>query len=104
MMSERNRERIFRLTNGRCAYCGKVLDFNKFHIDHVLAKSVGGKDKFNMLPSCPICNLSKSNLSLEQFRSKIENLTYIETGKIALIRNYWEIKPKKIKFYFEELF
>lgn len=97
-----NRKNVFNIMGGRCAYCGKKLDFNTFHIEHVVAKSKGGKDKNNLFPSCAVCNLQKNNLSLEEFRKKIENLAYIKTGKIGFVNNYWKITPKKIKFYFEE--
>ena len=96
------RKEIYNITNGRCAYCGCELDFNNFHIEHFIPKSKKGNNFNNLIPSCPTCNLVKGDLLLEDFRKKIENLVYIKTGKIAIINKYWKIKPKKIKFYFEE--
>lgn len=98
-----NRKEIFNITKGKCAYCGCKLDINNFHIDHFVAKANGGKNKNNLLPSCCLCNLMKSNLTLEEFRKEIENLIYLDTGKVGLINKYYKIKAKKIKFYFEEM-
>ena len=44
----------------KCAYCGKPL--SKAHQEHFIPLSKGGGyTKRNIVPSCPKCNLSKSN-------------------------------------------
>lgn len=96
------REDIYNITNGKCAYCGCKLDYNNFHLEHFIPKSKNGVNYNNLIPSCPTCNLVKGDLLLEDFRNKIESLAYVKNGKIGIINKYWKIKPKKIKFYFEE--
>ena len=96
------RIKIYNSANGKCTYCGESLDINNFHIDHFIPKSSGGKNPKNLVASCPLCNLIKGNLSVEEFRKKLENMALIKTGKIGIINKYWNIKPKKIKFYYEE--
>ncbi len=65
------REYVWRLTDGKCVYCGVTLirggaatDEDKdhtFHVDHVIPASAGGPDHVNnYVPSCARCNLSKS--------------------------------------------
>lgn len=97
-----NREKIYQITNGKCFYCGCNLNFDEFHADHFKAKSVGGKQSKNLVPSCADCNLCKGNLSIEQFRHKIENLLE-ERFAGKMIKKYYGIKRNEIKFFFEEV-
>ena len=65
----------------KCAYCGIDLSGERFHLDHFIPKRRGkyrdetkerGKDTFeNYMPSCPQCNASKSDLSIEDFRERV---------------------------------
>ena len=101
-MAKHLRETIYNRTNGRCAYCGCQLDFNNFHMDHIIPRAEGGKTKDNLVPSCPDCNLCKGKLSLEEFKEKIQGiLTKTHQGRI--VAKYYGAKPKPIKFFFEEL-
>jgi len=53
---------IFNRDDGRCCYCEKELTFQEATLDHVLAKSLGGKStEENLVLSCAPCNLKKSN-------------------------------------------
>lgn len=72
---------IFSSHNEKCAYCGRLMQHRDMHIDHIVAQhmeSTHDKDVLqylfeleqesfivdsieNYLPSCPACNLSKSN-------------------------------------------
>ena len=64
------REKVFKKTNGRCIYCGSIISYDNFHIDHKNPKSNLKKDFDNidnLFPSCCDCNLSKGNLSIENF-------------------------------------
>lgn len=97
------REKIFNKTNGKCIYCGCDLEFNNFHIEHKIPKSKLRKNKNNienLFPTCVDCNLLKGDLDLEDFRKKIENLMFFDT-KCRTIKKYYNVEPKKIKFYFE---
>lgn len=95
------RRKVFDLTNGRCSYCGCELDFDNFHIDHFVPRSKGGKQGGNIVPACPDCNLSKGNLSVEDFRKKIGGMvTETHTGR--MIDKYYKPHKKAIRFWFEE--
>lgn len=96
------RQNIFDMTGGRCFYCGCKLDFNNFHIDHFTAKKRGGKQKDNLVPSCPDCNLSKGDMTVEEFRNKISNIINA-TVHGRMICKYYGVYPKQIKFFFEEV-
>lgn len=49
------------LQNNRCANCHVELN-NKYHMDHIIPISLGGKhDDGNLELLCPKCNLRKSN-------------------------------------------
>lgn len=101
MMSKR--EKVFSKTFGKCVYCGCDLEFDNFHVEHMIPKSKMQNNKSNidnLFPSCPDCNLIKGNLDVEEFRKKIENLMFYDT-KCRMIKKYYNVKPKHIKFYFE---
>ena len=69
------RGRIYYKTDGRCAYCGKVLDpFHGWHIEHVIPKAQNGTDEeSNLVPSCSLCNRKKKDKNIEEFRWWIYN-------------------------------
>ena len=95
------REKVFLVTNGKCFYCGKKLNFNNYHIDHFIPKSKGGKGGDNLVPSCPDCNLFKFNSDIEEFRQRIGDLLDKDI-KGRMIKNFCGIKQRKITFYFEK--
>ena len=100
-MAEKNRLKIYKLLDGKCFYCGCKLDFDNFHLDHFIPKASNGSRENNLVPSCPECNLCKSNLSLEEFRDKLSKEIWGSFyGK--LIRKYYRVKPQKVEFYFEK--
>lgn len=50
-------QRAYEYFGGRCAYCGKSLDFLKVEFDHFIPIKQGGKTHpNNMLPCCKKCN------------------------------------------------
>jgi 5-methylcytosine-specific restriction endonuclease McrA len=69
---------LWETTLGHCWYCGSFLnpfgdgDYSyRFCVDHILARSRGGSDDpTNLVPCCYHCNLSKSNLLLDEWRAK----------------------------------
>lgn len=98
-MAKRND--VFNITNGKCYYCGCQLEFDSFHMDHILPKSQGGKNKNNLVPTCVDCNLSKGNLDIEEFRAKLQRMT-TATHIGRMISKYHNINDSEIVFYFEE--
>ncbi len=98
------REKVFNMFGGRCAYCGCELDFNNFHIDHKVPRSVmkpGTNDINNYFPSCPDCNLFKNDLSIEGFRDKIKNSIH-KTIQGRIVSKYFHADDQDITFYFEK--
>lgn len=58
----------------RCYWCNKNLQTRKYHVDHVIPLSKGGKnDPSNIVISCPICNLTKGDKTLEQWISATQD-------------------------------
>ncbi len=79
---------VFNQFGGRCAYCGWILSFAVFTIDHILPKNLGGTDKLdNLFPSCRTCNHLKRNNRLEKFRDEFTK----ETGRNKF---YYEVCAK----------
>lgn len=84
-VSKAERERIYRMFDGRCAYCGIELGA-RWHVDHVepiirntYRKQAGAPDILrpsnhrtdNLFPACAPCNLDKGAMSVESFREWI---------------------------------
>ncbi|MDD3397910.1 MAG: HNH endonuclease [Clostridia bacterium] len=68
---DKKNDKIYQLFNGKCAYCGKILDVLNYTIDHIKPKSQNGiNNKSNYFPSCRECNLLKSIYNLDEFRIK----------------------------------
>ena len=68
----------WRKTAGHCAYCGKVLDRDKgWHLDHVVPRSKGGRwTESNFVAACPTCNLRKSCMSPQEFKTYLAKRIY----------------------------
>ena len=119
-MTKKEREAIYNKYNGHCAYCGKEIEYKDMQVDHVIPQrraTLHGKSYVpieqietdeNYMPSCRSCNHYKRAHSLETFRRYIEEIpmklsrdNYIY--KVGLRYNLVEEKPRKIKFYFEQV-
>ena len=68
--SRRKRE-IFELSQGKCHYCGTVLQLDgKWHVEHQMPKALGGDDGIvNLAAACVPCNLSKRDMTALEFVS-----------------------------------
>jgi hypothetical protein len=63
------RVKVFSKTDGKCYYCGCILCYQTFHIDHIEPTSRGGTNlQSNLAPSCPGCNTSKGPKTIEEWR------------------------------------
>lgn len=80
-LTKLKREIIFDKFNGHCAYCGCVIEYNKFHVDHIIPLRRGYKrgevEKGtshidNLFPACVSCNTSKSDFKIETWRKELE--------------------------------
>lgn len=101
------RQKIYAKYGGRCAYCGKEIEFKDMQIDHIEPLRLGGSDaKKNKNPACRQCNHYKRANSLETFRRLIKTIhkriREIYICKVA--ENYGIIKYQEWdgKFYFEK--
>lgn len=75
-VSKAKRKRIYERDKGICAYCGKHLPFDSFHIDHVIPLAKGGNnEESNLTVSCPKCNRKK--------HIKITTPIYVRGERIA---------------------
>ncbi len=117
-LSKKQRESIYAKYNGHCSYCGKEIAYKEMQVDHQIpqrrATARAGRgilpiekiENFdNYFPSCRRCNLHKRSVSLETYRRYVEEIpqkllaTFIY--KAGLDYKLIEVKPRKIKFYFE---
>lgn len=77
-------------------------------MDHFIPQSNGGPTDFNnIVPSCRACNLSKGNLSVEEFRERIFKKTRIQFApeqKEYLQTLGYDLpeQPNDIVFWFEK--
>ena len=94
-ISKSVRQVVYEKFGGRCAYCGRKIDYKDMQVDHFIPKrgySESGSDNIsNLMPSCRMCNHYKRANSLEIFR------TYIQEIPRKLRQN-----EKPIVFYFEK--
>lgn len=60
---------VYHKTKGHCGYCGCMLPFVGYTVDHVVPRSKGGGNELsNLMASCRTCNTSKASRSVEEFR------------------------------------
>ena len=108
------REAVYQKYNGRCAYCGKKMDYKDMQVDHLIPVQRERFKKYseeelecfeNYMPADRRCNHYKRAHSLEVFRKYIEEIprklqeNYI--CKVGLDYDLVEFHPHKVKFYFE---
>ena len=63
------RWQVLKRDNFTCQYCGaKSIDGVPLHIDHKVARSMGGRDVIdNLITACEECNVGKSN-TIDEFK------------------------------------
>lgn len=110
-ISKEIRKGVYEKYGGRCAYCGKKIEYKDMQVDHLIplgSYTQNGTDDFeNLMPACRRCNHYKRANSLECWRKMIETIplklerdSYIY--KVAIDYGLIESKPHKVVFYFEE--
>lgn len=105
------REAVYEKYNGRCAYCGRPIEYSAMQVDHFIPKNrwnESGSDDFaNLMPSCRMCNHYKRAHDLETFRRYIQEIPrklrndYIYKIGVVYGNVIEDIKP--IAFYFEKV-
>jgi 5-methylcytosine-specific restriction endonuclease McrA len=62
-----SRKNILLRDRCRCQYCGVTLNAAHLTLDHVIPKSLGGRNEWhNLVACCAPCNRKKSNKTLEE--------------------------------------
>lgn len=131
-LSKAQRDIIFAMFDGHCAYCGVILPQRGWQVDHIeaLERVVGyvrstdrcgeykrklircdnpDADKVgNFFPACRPCNIDKSSMSLEFWRTQLERKPEILRNNYSAWRHaerfglVVQVKTK-VTFYFEKL-
>jgi 5-methylcytosine-specific restriction endonuclease McrA len=127
-LSKKKREAIKMKFGGRCAYCGHQLN-ERWQADHVepvnrkfkwvkqpngFSKAVATGEMWNpendhegnLMPACSACNNDKHSATLEQWRTRLEDLIGVCERNHSAYRHALRFglvvpNPKKIVFYFE---
>lgn len=119
-ISKEKRQDVYAKYDGRCAYCGRKIEYKDMQVDHFIPKrldyvfvmgDVPGADNVddikNLMPACRMCNHYKRANTLEIFRRYIEEIPRkLRTGyiyKIGVVYGNIIENEKPIKFYFEEI-
>lgn len=110
-INKKTREAVYRKYNGRCAYCGRPIEYKDMQVDHFKplrackSNDENANDVLNLMPACRMCNHYKRANSLDVFRQYISEIP-------RKLRNYYIYKiglayenvienEKPIVFYFE---
>ena len=115
-MTKTDRDKIFKKYDGRCAYCGILLE-KGWHVDHIkpIVRNLTNKSKCehpenesfdNYNPSCPSCNRIKNSMSVEVFRKNIAKMlqslnNYSVQYKFASRYGLVKETNKEVVFWFE---
>lgn len=116
------RTAIFNSYKEKCAYCGRTIQQREMHIDHIIPSNMGfcHDDEVNQylqeledmdfirdcienyLPSCPPCNLEKSNrvytaLNLRSFHEKARSHV------ADILKRIEALKSKGEEYYYEPI-
>jgi len=121
-ISKRLRFEVFKRDSFKCQYCGRSAPEVVLHVDHIVPVSEGGSnDMLNLITSCELCNLGKSNIELsdnsavvkrkkqadelqerrEQMQMMIEwqmGLSEIEEMAVSEIEKFWYSLAPGYKF------
>lgn len=97
---------------GRCAYCGKPIEYKDMQVDHIVPlRSCKvpeiANDITNLNPSCRRCNHYKRGSSLNGYRLLLmdlhERVRDIYICKVAEDYGIIDVKPWDGKFYYEKV-
>ena len=110
-LSRSDRQKVYEKYGGRCAYCGKEIEYKDMQVDHFVPlegySQKGTNDFDNLMPACRRCNHYKRANSLDGWRRMLESIpqrlerdSYIY--RVALDYGLIKPNPHKVKFYFEE--
>lgn len=68
---------IFRRDDYTCQYCEKKCSHDSISIDHIIPKSLGGRNTWrNLAAACMPCNNKKSNQTLDECEMELTRLPF----------------------------
>jgi 5-methylcytosine-specific restriction endonuclease McrA len=111
------REKIYNKFEGRCAYCGRAIEYKQMQVDHYYPqyKARFYKNRFgidvhaepNLMPACRRCNHYKRARTPKQFKALMqslhERLEAIYILKVAVDFGIATLQPFNGSFYFERV-
>jgi 5-methylcytosine-specific restriction endonuclease McrA len=112
-LTKTKRMQVYNKYGGRCAYCGKAIEFKDMQVDHIMPQhmcigihTAKLSDINNHNPSCRRCNHYKRGESLIHFRQKLktlhERIQKIYISKVAEDYGIIKVEPWDGTFYFEK--
>lgn len=80
--SSDERKIVYAKNKGRCALCGKFINFDEFTIDHIQPISKGGSNNIqNLQATCSVCNRIKQDILPQDFLEKISEIIIYQMRK-----------------------
>ena len=77
-VSQNKRRGVFARDRGRCAYCGRLVPYDDFELDHKTPLSPrtpllesGNNDGDNLQVTCHYCNEDKADLTDDEYRDEL---------------------------------
>jgi len=118
MTKKEEREYIYNMYDGHCAYCGDSITIKQMQVDHIVpiwrnvprssldGIEVGEDVLENKTPACRACNNYKNVMSLETFREELGKQlerARKSSSNYRMALKYGQIVevPQPITFYFE---
>jgi len=108
-----DRKQVFEKYRGCCAYCGEMISFKEFQVDHIIPKRHAYKnpdcimdDISNLNPACRVCNKWKGVWTIDEFRYEIEqqvNRLILRSAQFRFAEKYNLINTNEqpVVFYYE---
>jgi uncharacterized protein (TIGR02646 family) len=115
-IKKETRQKVYEKYGGKCAYCGRKIEYKDMQVDHFIPKRQAENAKVdwrevenesNYMPACRMCNHYKRASPLEVFRKYIQEIprklrqNYIYKVGVAYGNVIENEKP--IEFYFEQV-
>lgn len=109
-LTKKQREEVYNKYQGHCAYCGCKLEYKDMQVDHFAPYHIFGDNTklSNLMPACRQCNFRKSSLTIEKFRTDLEetadrlrrdNFMFRLAEKYGIV----SVSTSPIKFYYENV-
>lgn len=79
--TEYEKKTIYANGNGRCALCGKPIEFKHMTIDHKTPLSRGGTNALdNLQPACRVCNFMKQDMLMDELVEQMREILRCQIG------------------------